>query len=219
MSGKESSARREIAVATPPSTWDKSTLRGLAAIIREDLKINGSPLIPGSQMLMHYRLGQWVEDPSRTKIGAALGLLAWRVLFPYVRNVLGFEVPRTVVIGRRVKFVHQHGVTIHPEAQIGDDCMVLHNVTIGRRLDERIPGPFPPKPPRVGAHVVLGVGATIIGGVTIGDHAIVGALTVVAHDVPAAATVVAVPPRVLRLRTMDSPAASSEPESSTTNGR
>lgn len=185
---------------TPPSEWDSTRLRGLIQVVREDMSVNGSLLTPGTQMLAHYRFGRWVDAPGRNAIARAVGDLLYRIAYPYVRNVIGFEVPRTANIGRRVRFVHQHGVTIHAFAQIGDGCLVRHNVTIGLRWVASHPGPFDPPPPRIGAGVQLGVGATIIGGVAIGDGAMIGAMTVVTRNVPAGASVVPTPSRILQLR-------------------
>lgn len=185
---------------TAPSPWDTRGLRGLLAVLREDISVNGSVLTPGTQMLVHHRFGTWLDDPERNRLVRGLGTLLYRLTYPYVRNIIGFEVPRTVKIGRRVKFVHQHGVTIHPHAEIGDDCLIRHNVTIGLRWDASRPGPFNPPPPRIGARVQFGVSTTIIGGVRIGDDAVLGALTIVTKDVPAGASVVPSASRVLRLR-------------------
>jgi serine O-acetyltransferase len=187
-------------VITPPSSWDTRHLRGLLGVLHEDIAVNGSLLTPGTQMLAHHRFGTWLDDPRRHRFVRALGTILYRVTYPYVRNIIGFEVPRTAKIGRRVKFVHQHGVTIHPHAEIGDDCLIRHNVTIGLRWDASRPGPFNPPPPRIGARVQFGVSTTIIGGVRIGDDAVLGALTIVTKDVPAGASVVPAASRVLRLR-------------------
>lgn len=192
-------ASREV-IVTPPSTWDMRGLRGLIRIIREDISVNGSLLTPGTQMLAHLRLGQWAQAPGQSRLLSALAELTYRIGYFYVRNLIGFEVPRTVSMGRRVKFVHQHGVTVHPYAEIGDDCLVRHNVTIGLRVDPSKSGGRTSPPPRIGEGVHFGVGATIIGGVAVGDGAVLGALAVVAVDVPEGASVVAAPARVLRLR-------------------
>src|SRR5437588_10944845 len=58
------------------------------------------------------------------------------------------------------------------------------------------------KPIVIGDHVWIGVRATILGGVTIGEGAVVMAGAVVAHDVPCYAVVGGVPARVIRQREM-----------------
>ena len=47
--------------------------------------------------------------------------------------------------------------------------------------------------PFIGSHVLIGAGAKVIGGVTVGDHARIGANAVVLQDVPAYALAVGVP--------------------------
>lgn len=54
------------------------------------------------------------------------------------------------------------------------------------------------KPIRIGDRVWIGIAATVLPGVTIGDNAIVGANAVVSHDVPANTIVAGNPARVAR---------------------
>ncbi len=184
---------------TPPTQWDRRGVRGLVEVIKEDISVNGSLLTPGTQMLVHLRLGQWAMAPQRSVLSRTVVDLLYRLGYFYVRNLIGFEIPRTVCMGRRVKFVHQHGVTVHPLAEIGDECLVRHNVTIGLRGDPS-DGHRQFPPPRVGKQVQFGVGSTILGGVRIGDGAVLGAHALVATDVPEQASVVAPSARILRLR-------------------
>jgi serine O-acetyltransferase len=80
---------------------------------------------------------------------------------------------------------HPQGVVIHPDAQIGPNCLLLQQVTIGT-------GPRPGVP-KLAGHVDVGAGAKILGGVVIGECAVVGANAVVIADVPAHAVAVGVP--------------------------
>jgi serine O-acetyltransferase len=184
---------------TAPSDWDRTTWAGLKEIIAEDRDVNGhSWLLPAIQMLAVYRFGVWIGDPSRPWVVSRIGILVYRVLFIYVRNVLGFEVPSTAIIGRRVRFVHQHGVALHPLVEIGDGSFVRQGVTVGARYEPDRDARFY-APPRLGRNVELGVGCAVLGAVTIGDNARIGPNAVIISDVPAGASVVAPPSRVLRL--------------------
>jgi serine O-acetyltransferase len=198
MTSSNDSADRATIKVTPPSSWDTSSLLALLKIVREDIEFNsGGLLVPSIQMLAVHRLGEWAAAqpwPLRR-----ICLMVFRLLNVYVRNVLGFEVSHQTKIGRRVKFVHQNGVVLQPNAEIGDECMIYHNVTIGRRWDDDRPGTYR-EPPRIGKRVHLGVGCTVIGAVQIGDDAKIGPHALVTTSVPVGASVVAPSSRILRLR-------------------
>lgn len=81
------------------------------------------------------------------------------------------------------------GITAY--AVIGKDVIILPRVSIG------IKGYGRREAPRIGDHVYIGLGATIIGNVTIGDNAVIGANTVVTKDVPSGFTAVGNPARLI----------------------
>jgi serine O-acetyltransferase len=83
---------------------------------------------------------------------------------------------------------HPNGIVIHPEAEIGPNCLLFQQVTIGSAHGGV---------PRLGGHVDVGAGAKVLGPITIGDHAVIGANAVVTTDVPSGATAVGVPARIL----------------------
>ena len=117
-----------------------------------------------------------------------------RIMFRYVRNHYGIELPVTALVGRRVIIGHQRGIVIHANAVIGDECFLRQNVTLGATNAER-----GDQAPTLGRGVSLGCGAVILGGITIGDRARIGPNTVVMVDVPADTTVFAGAPRMLTL--------------------
>lgn len=80
-----------------------------------------------------------------------------------------------------------HGVYISRFASLGRDCRIYQNVTIGE-----VHG----KAPRIGDRCLIGAGAVIVGGITIGDDVRIGAGTVVRTDLPAGCTVTAPPPYI-----------------------
>ncbi|MET0340470.1 MAG: serine acetyltransferase [Polyangiales bacterium] len=114
--------------------------------------------------------------------------------------VAGADIPvNSARIAGGLLIPHPTGVVVHPEAVIGPNCLLFQQVTIGT-------GPKPGVP-RLGGHVDVGPGAKILGGVTIGDHAVIGANAVVLTDVPAGAVAVGVPAvtkRVVLSRQRDS---------------
>jgi serine O-acetyltransferase len=92
-------------------------------------------------------------------------------------------------LGARLRLPHPLGIVIHELAQVGEDCMIMQQVTIGQ-LDLNAA-------PSIGNGVYIGAGAKILGPIIIGDRARVGANAVVLADVPAGATAVGVPARIM----------------------
>lgn len=93
-------------------------------------------------------------------------------------------------IGTSVFLDHATGIVIGALSVIGDGVTILQNVTIGRAPED------PARAPRIGRFVLLSSGCSVIGDLSIGDHARIGAGAVVTHDVPAGCTAVGVPARL-----------------------
>ena len=95
-------------------------------------------------------------------------------------------------LGKRLMLPHPNGVVIHEDAVIGDDCMIMQQVTIGMIGDGEVP--------TIGNRVYIGAGAKIIGKLTVGDGARIGANAVVTKDVPPGCTAIGIPARVVPAR-------------------
>ncbi|MEM7480272.1 MAG: serine O-acetyltransferase [Acidobacteriota bacterium] len=94
-------------------------------------------------------------------------------------------------IGGGLIIAHGIGLVVGGETMIGEDCTLLHGVTLGEvRFDELAC-------PRIGDRVTIGAGAKILGGIEIGDDAMIAAGAVVLQDVPPSSTAAGVPARVL----------------------
>ncbi|AVV46673.1 serine O-acetyltransferase [Streptomyces sp. ID05-04B] len=107
-----------------------------------------------------------------------------RLLSQLSRAVTGIEIHPGAVIGRRCFIDHGMGVVIGETAVLGDDVMLYHRVTLGGTgwwSDAK----SAKRHPTIGDRVVLGVGATVLGPVHVGDGTIVGAHSLVLRDVPA----------------------------------
>ncbi|GIE34581.1 hypothetical protein Ait01nite_076260 [Actinoplanes italicus] len=107
-----------------------------------------------------------------------------RFLSQLMRFLTGIEIHPGAVIGRRLFIDHGAGVVIGETARIGDDVTMYHQVTLGGRGWQR-DAKGSRRHPEVGDRVMLGVGATVLGPVRIGDDAEIGALALVLADVPA----------------------------------
>ncbi|ATG55187.1 serine O-acetyltransferase [Brachybacterium ginsengisoli] len=116
-----------------------------------------------------------------------------RVLAQGVRSITGVEIHPGASIGRRFFIDHGMGVVVGETAEVGDDVMLYHGVTLGGRSMERIK-----RHPTVEDGVTIGAGARVLGPVVIGEGAQIGANAVVVKDVPAHATAVGIPATVRR---------------------
>lgn len=97
----------------------------------------------------------------------------------------GADIPLNCKIGGGLLIPHPQGIVIHPDAVIGQNCLIFQQVTIGTRNDS--------SPPRVGDHVDIGAGAKILGSINIGNHAKIGANAVVLTSVQKGKTAVGIP--------------------------
>lgn len=137
-------------------------------------------LYPGVKALLMYRFSHalWQMDE---KFSA-------RLLSEVGRFVTGVEIHPGAQIGRRVVIDHGMGTVIGETATVGDDCLIYQNVTLGSsrfRQGRRHPS--------LDRGVVVGVGASVIGSVHVGEEAKIGAGAVVVSDVPANTTVTGIP--------------------------
>ena len=95
----------------------------------------------------------------------------------------------------KINFPHGlSGILISAGAEIGDNCTVFHQVTIGSNTAK---GSKKQGSPKIGDNVYIGAGAKIIGGITVGNNVRIGANCTVFEDVPDNATVVLEKPRVI----------------------
>mgnify|MGYP002781042722 FL=1 len=100
----------------------------------------------------------------------------------------GIEIHPGATIGKRLFIDHGMGVVIGETAEIGDDVMLYHGVTLGGRSLEK-----GKRHPTVGNGVLIGANATVLGPVTIGDRSQIGALALVTKDVPADSVATGIP--------------------------
>jgi serine O-acetyltransferase len=115
-----------------------------------------------------------------------------RVVSHLGRFLTGIEIHPGATIGRRLFIDHGMGVVIGETSIIGDDCTIYQGVTLGGTGKQR-----GKRHPTLGNKVVVGVGAKILGAVTIGDEAKIGGGAVVLRDVPPHTTAVGVPARAV----------------------
>lgn len=108
------------------------------------------------------------------------------------RWLTGIEIHPGAAIGRRFFIDHGMGVVIGETAEIGDDCTLYHGVTLGGTSWNK-----GKRHPTLGAGVVVGAGAKILGPISIGAGARIGSNAVVVKEVPAGATAIGIPARII----------------------
>ena len=156
--------------------------------IREDYQTHGRRLTHRAMWaLLHYRFGIWAAyvrfAPLRWVLGKLYGAIG--IVLPIFSGVY---IDRRMVVGRRFHVIHPGMVLLHPEATFGDDCGVMHNVTIGTDTTGGAP--------TIGNDVFIGCGAVILGDVKIGDGVRIAANSLVISDVPSGAMAMGVPAKV-----------------------
>jgi serine O-acetyltransferase len=139
-------------------------------------------LYPGLHAVWAYRLWHrlWLR---RWRFAARAGS-------QITRWFTGIEIHPGAVIGRRFFIDHGMGVVIGETAEVGDDVLLYHGVTLGGRTRDG-----GKRHPTLGDGVAVGAGAKILGPVVIGAHAVVGANAVVTKDAAAGSVLVGVPAR------------------------
>lgn len=175
------------AVARVREDIDAAVARDPAAVSRTDLVLNS----PGLHAIWSYRLAHKLWQEPRLKPAA-------RLLSTATRAVTGVEIHPGARIGDRFFIDHGMGVVIGETAEVGDDVMLYHGVTLGGRSLARVK-----RHPTVGDRVTIGAGARILGPIEVGDDVQIGANSVVVKDVPNGAVAVGIPATV---RFPDSPA-------------
>ncbi len=104
------------------------------------------------------------------------------------RAVTGVEIHPGATIGRRFFIDHGMGIVIGETAEIGDDVLMYHGVTLGGRQREG-----GKRHPTLGDGVAVGAGAKILGPIRVGDRSVIGANAVVTKDAPPDSVLVGVP--------------------------
>lgn len=140
-----------------------------------------------------------------------LGKRRWlaRYISQLARFLTGIEIHPGATLGRRVFIDHGMGVVIGETAVVGDDCTIYQGVTLGGTSLTR----GAKRHPTLGAGVIVGAGAKVLGSFTVGEQAKIGSNAVVVKPVPAGATAVGNPARIVM------PARSAKPEAKPDSAR
>lgn len=168
------------------------------AVLRDDLRavFRNDPaatnlaevlLYPGLHAIVLHRLAHWLHRRGVIFVPRLISQLA--------RFLTGVEIHPGATIGRGFFIDHGMGTVIGETTEIGDRVMLYQGVTLGgtgKQAGKRHP--------TLESDVVIGVGASVLGAITVGQGARVGGGAVVVKDVPPFATAVGVPARIVARR-------------------
>ena len=117
-----------------------------------------------------------------------------RTISQWSRFWTGIEIHPGAKIGRRLVIDHGKGIVIGETAEVGDDCLIYHGVTLGGTGKDQ-----GKRHPTIGNNVLLSTGSKVLGPFKVGDGARIAANAVVLKEIPENATAVGVPARVVRI--------------------
>ena len=142
-------------------------------------------LYPGVHAILYHRLAHFLYCHH-------LKFLA-RFVSQWSRFWTGIEIHPGAKIGRRFVIDHGMGIVIGETAEVGDDCLIYHGVTLGGTGKDQ-----GKRHPTLGNNVMVSAGAKVLGPFKVGDNSRIAANAVVLSEIPPDATAVGVPARVVR---------------------
>ena len=107
-------------------------------------------------------------------------------------RMFGVDIHPAARFGKGIMLDHATGVVIGETAVIGDNCSLLHAVTLGGSGKET-----GDRHPKIADNVLIGAGAKVLGNIKVGHCSRIAAGSVVLSDVPANVTVAGVPAKVV----------------------
>ncbi len=166
------------------------TLRYLIARAREDIAVVFAKdpaatsvwevlLYPHLHALWLHRLAHHLYREGQRFVPRLIALFARFI-------TSGIDIHPGATIGRRFFIDHGSGVVIGETAEIGDDVMLYHQVTLGATgwWKDMKRGHGAKRHPTIEDHVVIGSGAAVLGPVTVGAWSKVGAQALVIESLP-----------------------------------
>ena len=143
-------------------------------------------LYPGVHALLYHRLAHFLY---RRRV-----FFLARLVSQWSRFWTGIEIHPGAKIGRRFVIDHGMGIVIGETAEIGDDCLIYHGVTLGGTGKDQ-----GKRHPTLGNNVMVSAGAKVLGPFKVGDNSRIASNAVVLSEIPPDSTAVGVPARVVRI--------------------
>lgn len=104
----------------------------------------------------------------------------------------GIEISRNVKIGKGLYLCHAYNITINPEVKLGENINLHKGVTIGQENRGKRKGT-----PTIGNNVWIGVNATIVGKINIGNDVLIAPNSYVNCDIPSHSIVMGNPCKII----------------------
>ena len=117
-----------------------------------------------------------------------------RLLSQRTRRITGIEIHPGAKIGEKLFIDHGMSVVIGETAEVGDNVLMYHGVTLGGIGGDK----NTKRHPTIEDDVIIGAGAKILGPITIGRGAKIGANSVVLDNIPPYSTAVGAPAKVVQ---------------------
>ena len=143
-------------------------------------------LYQGVHATLYHRLAHWLYCHNRKFLA--------RFVSQWSRFWTGIEIHPGAKIGRRLVIDHGMGIVIGETAEVGDDCLIYHGVTLGGTGKDQ-----GKRHPTIGNNVMISCGAKVLGPFRVGDNSRIASNAVVLSEIPPDATAVGVPARVVRI--------------------
>lgn len=137
-------------------------------------------LYPGIHAILNHRIANFFY---RKK-----SFFTARLISQISRFFTGIEIHPGAKVGKGVFIDHGMGVVIGETAEVGDNVLIYHGVTLGGTGKDS-----GKRHPTIGNNVVIGTGAKVLGPIIIGDNVKIGANSVVLKNIDNNATVVGIP--------------------------
>ena len=143
-------------------------------------------LYPGVHAVIYHRIAHFFYRHRLRFIA--------RCISQWSRCWTGIEIHPGAKIGRRLVMDHGMGIVIGETAEVGDDCLIYHGVTLGGTGKEQ-----GKRHPTIGSNVLISTGAKVLGPFKVGDNARIAANAVVLTEVPPNATAVGIPAQIVKI--------------------
>jgi serine O-acetyltransferase len=146
---------------------------------------------PGFWIVAVYRLGMWAHSLTSPFLRIPMWVL-YRLLRMPLRLLFSVDLwagRGGCRVGPGLYLIHPANIMIGRDVEIGENCLIMHEVTLAIGS---VPGA-----PKIGNNVDIYVGARVLGGVKIGDSSMVGANCVITRNIPPRSVVIAAPSRVI----------------------